>query len=141
MNITLQHIDGFHFTGTGPSGHTVLIDGSAASESRGTSPMQMLVMALGGCSGIDVVSILEKARQPIDDLKIKVQAKQVRGPSHSWFETINVHFILTGDLDEKKVRRAVDLSLNKYCSVAKTLEKTTRITSSFSINGIAYDSD
>jgi putative redox protein len=99
----------------------------------GFRPMQMLLAAAGGCSAIDVVGILKKQRQNPDDLKIEVTGERVSVDDYSEFKTINIHFILKGDLDEKKVARAIDLSLNKYCSVSKTLEKTAKITSSFEI--------
>jgi putative redox protein len=99
----------------------------------GFRPMQMLLAAAGGCSAIDVVGILKKQRQNPDDLKIEVTGERISVKEYSEFKTINIHFILKGDLDEKKVARAIDLSLTKYCSVSKTLEKTAKITSSFEI--------
>jgi len=94
-----------------------------------------LLAAAGGCSAIDVVGILKKQRQNPDDLKIEVTGERLNVKEYSEFKSINIHFILKGDLDEKKVSRAIDLSLNKYCSVSKTLEKTAKITSSFEIVG------
>jgi putative redox protein len=79
------------------------------------------------------VGILKKQRQNPDDLKIEVTGERVNVDDYSEFKTINIHFIMKGDLDEKKVARAIDLSLTKYCSVSKTLEKTANITSSFEI--------
>lgn len=101
--------------------------------------MQLLMMAIGGCSGVDVVSILEKSRQDIRTLDIEVHGHKPDGTSPSLYDHVHVHFSLTGKLDDAKVRRAIDLSLGKYCSVAKTLEKTATIEWTFDINGQTYD--
>jgi putative redox protein len=132
----------YHFKATNAAGHVVDIDDATAYEDgkgNGVGPMQLLMMAIGGCSGVDVVSILEKSRQDIRSLEIDVDGHKPDGTSPSLYDHIHVHFRLTGDLDEVKVRRAVDLSLGKYCSVAKTLEKTALIEWSFEINGTVYE--
>lgn len=100
----------------------------------GFRPMQMLLAAAGGCSAIDVIGILKKQRQNPDDLQIEVTGERVNVDTYSEFKSIHIHFILKGShLDESKVSRAIDLSLTKYCSVSKTLEKTAKITSSYKI--------
>jgi putative redox protein len=96
--------------------------------------MQLLLAAIGGCSTIDIVSILQKQRQPLEDISITVDGEREPNVEPSLFQTIHVHYVLKGDLDEEKVRRAVDLSMQKYCSVAKTLEKTAHITYDFEIS-------
>jgi putative redox protein len=120
---------------TNEDGVSLLMDGTdeIGGINGGFRPMQMLLAAAGGCSAIDVVGILKKQRQNPDDLKIEVTGERISVKEYSEFKTINIHFILKGDLDEKKVARAIDLSLTKYCSVSKTLEKTAKITSSFEI--------
>lgn len=125
-----------HFEASNEDGVRVNIDGSPelGGENRGARPMQMLLMALGGCSGIDVVSILKKQRQEITDFHISIEAEREKGKEPALFETIHVRFQLTGNLDKEKVERAVSLSMDKYCSVAKTLEKTAKITYSVSVN-------
>ncbi|MEQ9103713.1 MAG: OsmC family protein [Rhodothermales bacterium] len=132
----------YHFKATNAAGHVVDIDDATAYEDgkgNGVGPMQLLMMAIGGCSGVDVVSILEKSRQDIRTLEIDVHGHKPDGTSPSLYDHVHVHFRLTGELDEVKVRRAVDLSLGKYCSVAKTLEKSASIAWSFEINGTPYD--
>ncbi len=117
-------------------GVTLQMDGTSeiGGINGGFRPMQMLLAAVGGCSAIDVVGILQKQRQNPDDLKIEVTGDRVKVKEYSEFKTINIHFILKGShLDEKKVARAIDLSINKYCSVSKMLEKTAKVTSSFEI--------
>jgi len=141
MRINIKRLDdAFHFEATNEAGNTVHMDTSPSigGSGQGAGPMQLLVMALGGCSGIDIVDILKKSRQPIEDFSIELDYERAKGQVPALFTDIHVHYHLTGDLDVNKVRRAVALSLDKYCSVAKILEKTAQITSSFSINGTRY---
>lgn len=136
MKISIQRLnDAVHMEASNEDGATLQMDGTSeiGGINGGFRPMQMLLAAAGGCSAIDLVGILKKQRQNPDDLKIEVTGERVSVDDYSEFKTINIHFILKGDLDEKKVARAIDLSLNKYCSVSKTLEKTAKITSSFEI--------
>jgi len=136
MKISIQRLnDAVHMEAKNEDGVTLQMDGTGeiGGINGGFRPMQMLLAAAGGCSAIDVVGILKKQRQNPDDLKIEVTGERVNVKDYSEFKSINIHFILKGDLDEKKVARAIDLSLTKYCSVSKTLEKTANITSSFEI--------
>lgn len=136
--ITIQRLnDAVHMEAKNEDDVTIRMDGTPdiGGINGGFRPMQMLLAAAGGCSAIDVVGILKKQRQNPDDLKIEVTGDRVKVDEYSEFRSIHLHFILTGSLDEKKVARAIDLSLTKYCSVSKTLEKTAKITSSFEIVG------
>ncbi len=136
MKIQIERLnDAVHLRATNEEGASLEMDGSPAvgGEDKGFRPMQMLLAALGGCSTIDIVSILKKQRQPVDDIAITVEGEREPGVEPSLFRDIHVHFALKGNLDEDKVRKAVDLSMEKYCSVAKTLEKTATITYSFSV--------
>lgn len=127
--------DAVHLEATNEAGQTVSIDGapSVGGENLGMRPMQLLLSALGGCSTIDVIQILKKQRQPLVDIHVRIDGDRQKDATPSLFEKIHVHFTLKGALDEKKVKRAVSLSLEQYCSVAKTLEKTAEITYSFEI--------
>ncbi len=136
MKIQIERLnDAVHLRATNEDGATLDMDGSPAvgGENMGFRPMQMLLAALGGCSTIDIVSILKKQRQPVEDIGITVEGEREPGVEPSLFKDIHVHFTLRGNLDEDKVRKAVDLSMEKYCSVAKTLEKTATITYGFSV--------
>ena len=136
MKISIQRLNNaVHMEAKNEDGITLQMDGTGeiGGINGGFRPMQMLLAAAGGCSAIDVVGILKKQRQNPNDLKIEVTGDRVSVGSYSEFKSIHIHFILTGDLDENKVSRAIDLSLTKYCSVSKTLEKTAKITSSFEI--------
>lgn len=115
---------------TNENGNTMLMDGSAAvgGVDGGFRPMQTLLAALGGCSAIDVVGILQKQKQPLEDLEIEVNAEREEKSAPSVFTAIDVHFKFKGNLNENKVQKAVELSIEKYCSVARMLEKTAMIT-------------
>ncbi len=142
MRITLHRLDdAFHFLANNEAGNTVHFDISEeeGGTDQGVGPMQSVMMALGGCSSIDIISILKKGRQDVQDFDIEIDYERAERQVPSLFTTIHVHYLLTGNLEVEKVRRAVDLSIVKYCSVAKILEKTATITTSFSVNGTRYD--
>ena len=117
-------------------GQSVELDGSAAigGVGGGMRPMQLLLASLGGCSTIDVISILTKQKQTLEDIQVEVDGERDEEQVPAVFKTIHVTFKLTGDLDQDKVSKAVSLSMDKYCSVAKMLEKTATITYDFTIN-------
>ena len=121
---------------TNEAGAVIHVDGAASvgGENKGFRPMQLLLAGLGSCSSIDIISILKKQKQPLEDLRVQVDSEREKDKVPSLFQDIHVHFIFKGDLDEKKVKRAVDLSMNTYCSATKILEKTAKITYSFEIN-------
>ncbi len=138
IRIELEQLDdAYHFSATSPEGHVVHLDTAAAlgGSNQGVRPMQLLLMGLGGCSGIDIVNILRKQKQPLESLKILVDGRRQQNVEPALFEAIEVTFVLQGELDPAKVLRAADLSMQKYCSVAKTLEKTAEITYTVNING------
>jgi len=120
---------------TNEAGAVIHVDGAASvgGENKGFRPMQLLLAGLGSCSSIDIISILKKQKQPLEGLRVMVDGEREKDKVPSLFQDIHVHFIFEGDLDEKKVKRAVDLSMKTYCSVTKILEKTTKITYSFEI--------
>jgi putative redox protein len=124
-----------HLEAMNEDGQVVSIDGAASvgGENLGMRPMQMVLSALGGCSSIDVINILKKQRQPLEDIQVCIDGERQKEVSPSLFEKIHVHFTLKGDLDENKVKRAISLSMDHHCSVAKTLEKTAAITYSYEI--------
>lgn len=126
--------DAVHFIGTNETGNSIDIDGGpvAGGENKGVRPMQLLLMGIAGCSSIDIVMILKKMRQPIDDLEIIVHADRA-DTAPKVFTKIQLEFILTGDLKPEKVKKAIDMSLEKYCSVSKMLEKTADISYTYSI--------
>jgi len=140
MTILIKRLnDAVHMEATNEDGVSLQMDGieELGGIKAGFRPMEMLLAAIGGCAAIDVVMILKKQRQNPDHLEIEVDGDrvQVEGAQHSAFKTIHLHFKLTGaHLSEAKVARAIELSLEKYCSVAMALEKTSQITSSFEVS-------
>lgn len=132
-----------HFVATTESGHTVSIDGSpgVGGEDLGARPSELLLAALGGCSGIDVSSILAKQRQPADALTVTVDGEREQVDEVSLLRAIHVHFDVTGNCQDAKVARAVELSMRTYCSVARILERTATITHSYTIRAGAAPGD
>lgn len=136
MKINLERIDkAYHMLATNELGNTVETDGSPSigGGNKAMSPMQMLVAALGGCSSIDVINLLDKMRQPLDDIKVEINGERVPDQVPSLFTKIHMSYKLYGDIDEKKAEKAVRMSVEKYCSVGKIIEKTAPITWDFEI--------
>lgn len=126
IEVNLKRVDGdFGFEGIDANGHVVKMDSSDESggSNFGIRPMQMLLMGLGGCSAIDIVTILKKQRQDVKDFSIKIEGEREPGKEPSLWKDINVTFILTGTIEVEKAQRACELSMNKYCSVAETLKR------------------
>ena len=126
IEVNLKRLQGdFGFEGTDANGHTVKMDSSneTGGINFGIRPMQMLLMGLGGCSAIDIVMILKKQRQEVKDFSIKIEGEREPGKEPSLWQELKVIFTLTGNIDEEKARRACELSMNKYCSVAETLRR------------------
>lgn len=126
----------FHMEAENETDGKIRIDGknNIGGLDGGLSPMQLLLAGIGGCSAIDVISILEKQKQKLTDLKVEIDGdKQKLDAGYSEYKTIHMHFILSGDLNPKKVERALELSITKYCSVSKALEKGSEISYDYKI--------
>lgn len=138
MKIDIKRInDDYLMEAVSETGSKLLMDASVASGGQGEAmtPMQMLLAAIGGCSAIDMISILKKQRQNISDFKVHVDGDSVKHGEYSVYETIVLRFQLSGEIDADKAKRAADLSFNKYCSVSKALEFSSEISYSIEING------
>jgi putative redox protein len=109
-----------------PSGNTVHLDGDRNSN-KGPSMMELLLGALGGCTAVDVVSILRKKRQKLVGLEIFVNGERAPEPPRTWTK-IELVYRITGEVEEKAARDAIELSKGKYCSVSAMLEKAAEIT-------------
>ena len=141
MKIEVELTDNaFHFVGQNERGNKVHIDTGEeeGGTGQGAGPMQLLIMGLGGCSGIDILSILRKGRQQVDSFHVELEAERDPDAVPSPYKKIHAHYTLNGELDPDKVRRAIDLSMTKYCSVSKTLEAFAEITYSFTVNSVDY---
>jgi putative redox protein len=116
-------------------GNTISIDGpeDVGGRKLGFRPMQLLTAASAGCRSIDIITLLAKQRQKLWDLQVMVDAERENGKVPSLFSTIHLHYMLTANLDQTKVKKAIELSLEKYCSVVKILEKTAQISHSYEI--------
>ncbi|AHF75506.1 hypothetical protein Sant_0401 [Sodalis praecaptivus] len=131
MQARVKWVEGLSFIGESASGHQIIMDGNSGE--KAPSPMEMLLMSAGGCSAIDVVSILQKGRADVRDCEVKLTSTR-REEAPRLFTQINLHFIVTGrDLTDKIVERAVALSAEKYCSVSLMLGKAANITHSFEV--------
>lgn len=139
VKIELSRVsDSFHMEAQNESGNVVHIDASPdiGGTNKGMRPMQMLLAALGGCSAIDVINILQKQKQKLDDIKITVSGEREKDAIPALYTEVHAHFRLYGEIDKEKANKAVSLSVEKYCSVVKTLEKTATVTYSVEvING------
>ena len=136
MKVNIQKLDNeMHMEAANEEGGKIRMDGTTqiGGLEGGFSPMQLLLAGIGGCSAIDIIGILEKQKQPLEDLQVEVDGDRQSTDTYSEFTTIHLKFIFTGDLDPKRVERAINLSLDKYCSVSKALEKSSKITSSYEI--------
>lgn len=123
------------FSSITPSGHEIKMDASeeVGGENLGARPTELLLNAVAGCTGIDMLSILKKMR--IEPLHFQMDVKGERADNHpKRFTTISIHYALDGELPEDKVVRAIQLSKDKYCSVSHSLNAT--INASYSINGV-----
>ena len=118
------------FTGSSEHGDFLQIDGKSEA---GISPMDVLLQSLAACTGIDMVTILERMRQPLEGLRIEVGGTREEFREAKPWKTVEVKFYLKGDLDPAKVQRAMDLSFEKYCSVSLTLRGNVTVSGSFEI--------
>ncbi|HUQ65915.1 MAG TPA: OsmC family protein [Flavitalea sp.] len=126
VKVELERVNGgFGFEAKDANGHTVKIDTSpeTGGENFGVRPMQMLLMGLGGCSGIDILSILNKQRQHVTGFRMRIEGEREAGKHPSLWKNIEIVFELTGNIDKEKAEKACALSMDKYCSVSETLKR------------------
>jgi putative redox protein len=136
MKVTLERVNNsFQFDAIGSAGVPVSIDASPqiGGHNKGARPMELLLMGLGGCSGIDIIEILKKQKQKLELFKIVIEAERMPNKVPSLFQSVHIHFKLGGELNKKLVERAINLSLEKYCSVGAILSKTVEINYSYEI--------
>jgi putative redox protein len=130
---TLKFAGDDFFIATPPSGHALTLDFNG-ERSSAPGPLELLLVALGGCTGADVISILNKKREQVTDYRIEVHGER-RDEHPKSFKKMEVKHILRGrGISEAAVKQAIDLSVNKYCSVAGTLRPTVEIVSTFEIH-------
>ena len=120
MKATVKWVDGAMFVGESCSGHAVVMDGpeDLGGRNLGPRPMEMLLLGTGGCAMYDVVSMLKKARQQVSDCRVEIHAERADAVP-AVFTTITLHFVVSGrNLKDTQVKRAVELSAEKYCSAS-----------------------
>ncbi len=140
MEVVLKRQDdAFHFEAIGGSGVPVQLDAAEAigGHNAGARPMELLLMGLGGCTAIDVILILKKQRQQVDDFQIRLigNREKIEGTEKTPFREITIQFELKGEIDPQKAQKAITLSMEKYCSATAQLESSATITHNLLING------
>jgi len=131
----ITYTDGMQFVGEAGSGHAIVMDTDAefGGANTGLRPTELLLIGVGGCSGMDIVSVLKKKKQKLTGLEVNVDGKKAETYPQK-FTDINIEFTVKGrNLSEEAVKKAVDLSMEKYCSVKATLEGSAKITFSYKI--------
>jgi putative redox protein len=144
MEVVLNRLDqDFHFEAKGSSPIPVHIDAAEGigGHNAGARPMELLLMGLGGCTAIDVILILKKQRQIIEDFQISVSGdrEKIEGTEKSPFNQINIQFELKGQIDGNKALKAIQMSMDKYCSATAQLEPSATITHTLVLNGEKFD--
>ena len=131
MEAQVTWVEDRRFVGKAPSGHAIVVDGSA--EKLGPSPMELLLVGMAGCTAYDVISILQKKRQAVTGLQVTARAERAEEPPRV-YTAIEVEYIVRGrGIKAKAVEDAIRLSEEKYCSASIMLGKTARIATSFRI--------
>ncbi len=130
MSVIVKWLEEKQFVGIDSTGHSVVL--SSPADGVGMKPSDLLLVSLAGCTAYDVVEILAKKRQKLVGLTIEVSGEQEPDPPWT-FRRIHTIFRLRGDLDEKAVRQAIELSETKYCSVAATVRPSAELTWEFTI--------
>ncbi len=144
MEVVLNRLDqDFHFEAKGSSPIPVHIDAAEGigGHNAGARPMELLLMGLGGCTAIDVILILKKQRQIVEDFQIRVQGdrEKIEGTEKTPFRSINIQFELKGTIDGNKALKAIQMSMDKYCSATAQLEPSATITHTLVLNGEKFD--
>lgn len=135
MKARIKWVEERTFIGESGSGHKMVLGTAFGPEGRspGPSPMEMMLMGAGGCSAIDVVHILQKGREAIEDCVVELEAERAE-QDPKVFTRIHMHFVVKGrGLAANKVERAIALSLEKYCSASVMLAKSAKITHDFEV--------
>ena len=144
MEVVLNRLDqDFHFEAKGSSPIPVHIDAAEGigGHNAGARPMELLLMGLGGCTAIDVILILKKQRQVVEDFQIRVSGdrEKIEGTEKTPFRQLNIQFELKGQIDGNKAFKAIQMSMDKYCSATAQLEPSSTITHTLVLNGEKFE--
>lgn len=133
MKAKVKHIDNLQFSAVSDSNHSIIIDANKRlSLDQGSRPKELVLMGLAGCTAMDVVSLLKKMRVDFKDFSVSAEA-ELSNEHPKVFTSIHINYNITGDVDEEKLKKAIDLSQNRYCGVSVMLGKTAQITHSYQI--------
>ena len=135
MRARISYVNGLQFVGSASSNHAIVMDSdpSVGGQNTGPRPLELLLLGIGGCSGMDIISILRKKRQEVTALDIEVSGEKAESYPKK-LTNIALEFTVRGkNISEEAVKRAVDLSMTKYCSVKATLEGSAKINFSYRI--------
>ena len=134
VEVKLKRVKNCNFEAVNSGGQVAMIDGppSLGGEDKGVRPMEMILMGLAGCSSMDLLLILGKQRQSPEDIEVTIKGHRV-DEVPAVYSDIHMHFEVSGDVDLKKLQKAADLSVEKYCSVVKMLQNSVKITHSVSL--------
>ena len=135
MKARIKWVEDRTFIGESGSGHKIVLGTAFGSEGRspGPSPMELVLIGMGGCSGYDVVHILEKGREAIENVAVELEAERAQ-QEPKVFTRIHMHFVVMGrGVAPEKVERAIALSVQKYCSASAMIAKTATITHDFEV--------
>lgn len=133
MKIELNRKDGLLFEAQNELQNTIQVGISDHPQDHPIRPMELLLMGVAGCSSVDVIGILNKQRQKVENYRVIVHGERVKAIP-AIFKSIHVEFHLTGDIPPEKAQHAIRLSIEKYCSVSKMLEHSTNITTQLYLN-------
>jgi putative redox protein len=135
LNAKVTYTNGLQFVGEASSGHAIVMDGDTGvgGHNTGLRPMELLLVSLGGCTGMDVISIMKKKQQDVTGFEININGQKAENYPKK-FTDINIEFIIKGrNISEDAVKRSIDLSMDKYCSIKASLEGTAKISFSYRI--------
>jgi putative redox protein len=134
MLVEIQQVRGLTFVGKGDSNHWVAMDGSSeyGGAEAGTRPMELVLIALGGCTGMDVAWVLKKMRARYADLRIIINAERTE-KDPKMFTKIRIKYSVRGDVSEGEIKRAIELSQTSYCPVSQILRRSAEVTYEYEI--------
>jgi len=134
---TVKFVDGMQFVGESGTGHAFVMDAApgVGGKNTGCRPMELLIIGLGGCTGMDIISILRKKKQKVSGLQMNVKGFWKEGDvTPKYFETIELEYVVSGkDISDEAVKRAIGLSEEKYCSVMANLRGVSKVVTSYKI--------
>ncbi|MEX2143529.1 MAG: OsmC family protein [Anaerolineales bacterium] len=136
--VALDWKQGLSFSGNAPDGFTVDLDAEVGvgGAGGGFSPLELLALGLGGCTGMDVISILKKKRQDVTAFEVRVKTERAAEHPKVWTQVLVEYYVTGKNIDPQAVERAIQLSANKYCPAQNMLNKAVRIETRYEIRGV-----